>query len=141
MRVAMIRCGLILGKDGGALSMMLPAFHLGMGGQLAGGLQWMSWIHIDDAIGVYLLAIDRGEGAYDATAPNPVRNREFTAALGKALHRPTLFPVPAFALHTIFGEGAYMLTEGQRVLPQRTLESGYTFKYSSLEAALDSLVR
>jgi uncharacterized protein len=140
MRVACIRTGIGLGADGGALARLLPIFRLGLGGVIGSGRQWNSWIHIDDLVGIYLLAIDRGEGALDATSPEPVRNVDFTIALAAAVHRPALFPVPAFALRPIFGEGASILTTGQRVLPERPLALGYVFQYPNLRDALVPIV-
>lgn len=138
MRVACIRTGIVLGPDGGALARLLPIFKLGLGGVIGSGRQWNSWVHIDDVVGIYLLAIDRAESALNATAPEPVRNVDFTWALASALHRPAFLPVPAFALRAIFGEGASVLTTGQRVLPERTLSLGYTFRYSQIGPALCS---
>jgi uncharacterized protein (TIGR01777 family) len=138
MRVACIRTGIVLGPDGGALARLLPIFKLGLGGVIASGRQWYSWIHIDDVVGIYLLAIDRADGALNATAPEPVRNVDFTWALASALHRPAFLPVPAFAFRAIFGEGASILTTGQRVLPERTLSLGYEFHYPQLAAAFSS---
>lgn len=138
MRVARIRTGIVLGPDGGALARLLPIFKAGLGGIIGNGRQWSSWIHIDDVVGIYLLALDRAEGALNATAPEPVRNIDFTWALASALHRPAFLPVPAFALHAIFGEGASVLTTGQRVLPERTLSLGYEFHYPQIAAALSS---
>ncbi|MBV8602189.1 MAG: DUF1731 domain-containing protein, partial [Candidatus Eremiobacteraeota bacterium] len=92
-------------------------------------------------VAMYVRALERGDGVYNATAPQPLRNAEFTKILGATLHRPALFPVPAFALATLLGEGAMLLTEGQRVLPERTLASGYSFKFPSLQAALEDLLR
>jgi uncharacterized protein (TIGR01777 family) len=140
MRVALVRTGVVLGLDGGAIAKMLPAFRLGAGGVIGDGRQWFSWIHIDDAVGIYLLAIDRAAGPLNATAPEPVTNAQFTLALGAALHRPTFFPTPTFALRMLLGEGANVLLHGQRVIPERTLAEGYTFKYPLLEAALTSLL-
>ncbi|MBD5632954.1 MAG: TIGR01777 family protein [Candidatus Eremiobacteraeota bacterium] len=139
MRVAKIRTGLVLGADGGALAKLLPLFKLGLGGIVASGRQWYPWIHIADEIGIYLHAIDGTSGALNATAPNPVRNAEFTHALGKALHRPTLFPAPAFAVGLVLGEGASVVTQGQRVVPTRTLATGYTFRYETIDDALVAL--
>jgi uncharacterized protein (TIGR01777 family) len=139
MRVAKIRTGLVLGKDGGALAKLLPLFRLAAGGIVASGRQWYSWISIDDLVGIYLHAIDGTDGVLDGTAPNPVRNAEFTRLLAAALHRPAFFPVPAFAIAAILGEGALVVTEGQRVLPVRTLATGYTFRYESLAAAFAAL--
>jgi uncharacterized protein len=140
MRVALIRTGVVLGTDGGAIAKMLPAFRLGAGGVIGDGRQWFSWVHVDDVVGIYLFAIDRAGGALNATAPEPVTNAQFTLALGAALHRPTIFPTPTFALRMLLGEGANVLLHGQRVLPERTLAEGYTFKYPVLEPALASLL-
>jgi uncharacterized protein (TIGR01777 family) len=137
MRVAKIRTGLVLGRDGGVLGKLL---RLGLGGVVASGDQWCSWIHIDDEVGILLHAIDGAAGVLNATAPNPVSNRDFTHALGRAVHRPTLCPVPAFAAALMLGEGGTVLTEGQRVVPRRTLESGYVFRYPALNEALRALV-
>jgi uncharacterized protein (TIGR01777 family) len=141
MRVAKIRTGLALGTDGGALAALLPLFKAGAGGVVASGNQWYSWIHIADLVGIYLHALDGADGILDATAPNPVTNREFTKALGAALHRPTFLPVPAFAMQLMLGEAAVIVTEGQRVLPKRTLETGYVFSYGAIDAALANLTR
>jgi uncharacterized protein (TIGR01777 family) len=140
MRVAKIRTGLVLGRDGGVLGKLLPLFRLGLGGVVASGGQWYSWIHVDDEVGVLLHAIDGAEGVLNATAPNPVTNRDFTHALGRAVHRPTIFPVPAFAAALMLGEGGTVLTEGQRVVPRRTVESGYVFRHQALDEALQSLM-
>ena len=140
MRVAKVRTGLALGTDGGALAKLLPVFRAGAGGVVASGRQWYSWIAIDDLIGVYVLALDRVEGPLDATAPNPVRNAEFTRALARTLHRPAVLPVPAFALRALLGEAALVLTQGQRVLPERTAATGYAFRYPSLDEALGALL-
>ena len=136
MRVAKVRTGLVLGADGGVLGKLAPLFRAGLGGPIASGRQWCSWIHLDDQLGVYLHALDGMDGILNATAPNPVTNRDFTHALGRALHRPTLFPVPALAAAAILGTGAYILTEGQRVLPARTEATGYRFRHPELDAAL-----
>jgi len=140
MSLTIIRTGLVLGADGGALARILPIFRLGAGGQIGDGAQWYSWIHIDDVVAIYLHALDGTEGILNATSPNPVRNSTFTQALGKALHRPALIPVPPFALRLAFGEGATVILDGQRVLPTRTLETEYHFRYPTLEEALDDIV-
>jgi uncharacterized protein (TIGR01777 family) len=140
MRVAIVRTGVVLGRDGGALAKLLPLFRSGLGGPLASGEQWTSWIHLDDHIGIFLLAIDSYTGALNATAPAPVTNRDFTRALAAAVHRPALLPAPEFALKLVFGEGASILTEGQRVLPEAALAAGYTFRYPDIAAACAALV-
>ena len=140
LRVAKIRTGLALGTDGGALAKLLPLFRAGLGGVIGDGAQWCSWIHVDDLVGIYLHALDGVAGVLDATAPNPVVNRTFTRALGRALGRPTLVPVPAFAVGLLLGEAAVIVTEGQRVLPERTLATGYAFRYPGLDGALRALV-
>ena len=140
MRVAIVRTGLALGRGGGALAKLLPLFRLGLGGVVASGDQWYSWIHLDDLVALYLLAIDRFDGPLNATAPLPVTNREFTRTLGRVLHRPTPFPVPAFALRLVLGAGETVLTTGQRVVPEAALAAGFTFRYPALEPALAALL-
>jgi uncharacterized protein (TIGR01777 family) len=139
MRVACVRTGLVLGADGGALAKLLPLFRAGLGGVVASGEQWYSWIHLADQIGIYQLAIDGYDGVLNATAPNPVKNRDFTRALASAVHRPAIFPAPEFALKLVFGEGAYVVTEGQRVLPDATLAAGYTFRFPEIGPALTDI--
>jgi uncharacterized protein (TIGR01777 family) len=140
MRVGIVRSGLALGSDGGALPRMLPPFRAGMGGVVGSGRQWVSWVHIVDLVRIYLTAIDHCEGALNGCAPNPVSNAAFTHALGEALHRPTKVPVPTFALRAMLGEGADILLRGQRVVPQRTQELGYKFEFPELKAALTNLL-
>jgi uncharacterized protein len=140
MRVAIVRTGLVLGKDGGVLAKLLPLFRTGLGGPVASGAQWNSWIHLDDVIGIYLLAIDGYRGVLNATAPNPVTNRDFTRALAAAVHRPALFPAPEFALKLVFGEGAYIVSEGQCVVPEATLAAGYRFRFPDIDEACADLV-
>jgi uncharacterized protein (TIGR01777 family) len=120
---------------------LLPLFRFGLGGVVASGEQWYSWIHLADQIGIYLLAIDGYSGVLNATAPNPVTNRDFTHALAHAVHRPALFPAPEFALKLVFGEGAYVVTEGQRVLPEATLAAGYDFRFPEIGPALVDITR
>jgi uncharacterized protein (TIGR01777 family) len=139
MRVAKLRTGLVLGTGGGVLGKLAPLYRLGGGGPIATGRQWYSWIHIADQVGLYLHAIDGATGVFNATAPQPTTNRDFNNALGRALHRPAVLPVPAFAIGLVLGEGAYVVTQGQRVLPERTLASGYTFRFPELDAALTDL--
>ncbi|MGH7327740.1 MAG: TIGR01777 family oxidoreductase, partial [Polyangiaceae bacterium] len=110
MRVAIVRLGVVLGADGGALAKMLPPFRLGMGGRLGSGRQWMSWVHVDDAVGIFLLAIDSERGVMNAAAPEPVTNAEFTQVLASTLRRRAILPVPEFALRLLFGQSAQMLT-------------------------------
>lgn len=140
MRVACIRTGLALGPDGGALKTILAPFRTGLGGRLGTGKQWHSWIHIDDLVAIYLLALDRGEGSYNATAPHPVRNSEFTKAIARSLHRPAFVPVPVAAIKAVLGEAASAVTEGQRVLPQRLVSDGFAFKYPLVESALKAVL-
>lgn len=140
MRVAMVRTGVVLGTDGGALEKILLPFRAGIGGVIGSGRQWFSWVHIADLAGIYLTAIDSVDGPVNATAPNPVTNADFTHELGKALHRPTLLPVPTLALRAMLGEGADILLKGQRVLPQRTQELGYHFAFERLTDALANLL-
>jgi uncharacterized protein (TIGR01777 family) len=137
VRVAKIRIGVVLGKGGGALQKILPPFKAFVGGKLGSGKQWMSWVHVDDVVGILYHALTHPmSGAFNATAPNPVTNAQFTTELASALGRPAIFPVPAFALKAMFGEMADMLLGGQRVLPRATLEAGCKFQYPELAGAL-----
>jgi uncharacterized protein (TIGR01777 family) len=140
MRVACVRSGLILSAEGGALAKLLPLFKAGTGGRVGSGRQWYSWIHIRDAVGLYLLALDRVDGAMNATAPNPVRNAEFVERLANALHRPAVLPAPAIVLKLALGEGSTIVLDGQRVLPARAQSEGYAFKFPHLDGALDDLL-
>jgi uncharacterized protein len=141
MRVALVRSGFVLGTDGGGLAKMLPAFRLGLGGVVGKGRQWVSWIHVRDAVGIYLLALDRGSGAINATAPNAVTNAEFTQTLARSLGRPAVAPAPTFALRMLLGEGADVILNGQRVLPTRAVrEYGYDFAFDCIRAALRDLL-
>jgi uncharacterized protein len=138
-RVVILRLGVVLAANGGALGKMLLPFRLGAGGPIGSGQQWMSWVDRDDVVRMILWVIDydHAEGVYNVTAPEPARNRDFTRALGAALHRPAFLPVPSFALKVLFGEMAgEMLIGGQRVLPERATGEGFVFQYSSLGAAL-----
>jgi len=140
VRVACVRTGVVLDAAGGALKTMLPPFKAGLGGPVAGGEQYMPWIHVDDVVGIMLAALDgeAWEGAVNATAPEPVTNREFSKALGRVLHRPAVAPVPALALRLLYGEMAEIVTTGQRAVPARPVELGYEFAHVQLEAALAS---
>lgn len=139
-RVVHIRTGVVLDKDGGALKTMLPPFRIGAGGPVAGGDQYMPWIHLDDIVGLYLAALDgpSWSGAYNGSAPEPVTNKAFSKALGRALHRPAFAPVPAFAIRLLYGDMAEIVTEGQRAVPTRALEAGYAFQHPDLDEALAS---
>ena len=138
MRVVLIRTGVVIGHDGGALKKMLPAFKLGAGGKVGSGDQYMSWIHVDDLVKMYIETLKHGDfsGPYNATAPIPVRNWEFTKILGKVLKRPTMATVPAFILKLLFGEMAKVLLEGSKVLPRKFQEKNFVFKFPTLEGAL-----
>lgn len=138
VRVVHLRIGMVLARGGGALSRMLPPFRLAAGGRLGSGRQWMSWIHIIDLVRLIRFAIEREglHGVVNAVAPSPVTNATFTRALGRALGRPTLFPVPAFALRLALGELASMLLTGQRVVPQAATAAGFTWRYPEVEQAL-----
>lgn len=144
IRTCYLRTGIVLGKKGGALSKMLPAFKLGLGGPMGSGRQWMSWIHISDLIGIILHIVnDKGiEGAVNATAPNPVTNKGFSSTLASALNRPAFMPMPAFVLKLMLGEMALeLLLSGQRVMPEKILDAGYDFQYAELEKALSEVVQ
>jgi uncharacterized protein len=140
LRVAIVRTGIALGTDGGALEKILLPFRFGVGGIVGSGRQWFSWIHIDDLARIYLMALDAIEGPVNACAPNPVTNATFTHELGAALHRPAKVSVPTLALRAMLGEGAQMLLTGQRVLPRRTEELGYRFEFAQLTGALANLL-
>jgi uncharacterized protein (TIGR01777 family) len=141
IRVARIRTGIVLGKGGGALEQMLPPFKAFVGGRLGSGKQWMSWIHLDDLVGIICHALDNPvSGAVNGTAPNPVTNTDFTSELARALHRPAIFPVPEFAIKTIFGEMAGIVLASQRILPKAAEGAGYQFRYPQLGPALRAVV-
>jgi uncharacterized protein (TIGR01777 family) len=143
IRVVNARFGIILDKKGGALAKMLPPFRMGVGGRIGSGKQWMSWIALDDVVGAlkFALTSDSLRGPVNFVAPNPVTNIQFTKTLGKALSRPAIFPIPAFAVRLLFGEmGDALLLGSQRVEPERLNSAGYQFKYSQLEAALPAVL-
>jgi uncharacterized protein (TIGR01777 family) len=142
VRVAIIRVGVVLDKNGGALAKMLPPFKFGAGGPVGSGKQWMSWIHHEDMAGILLLALDHAEakGPLNGTAPNPVTNKEFGHALGRVLHRPSFLPTPAFALRVMLGEVAEVVTNGQRVVPRKAQALGYAFQFPQIEAALANVL-
>ncbi|MBX3617315.1 TIGR01777 family oxidoreductase [Nitrosomonas sp.] len=143
VRRASIRTGVVLG-DGGMLRKLLPLFKLGLGGPVGNGQQWLPWIHIDDIVSIYIAAAldSRYQGPINAVAPNPVRYREFTAALGQALQRPAFFPTPTFILKLALGEAAALALNSYRIAPKRLLEEfGFQFKFHDLPTALANLYR
>jgi uncharacterized protein (TIGR01777 family) len=141
VRVVLLRTGIVLDKNGGALGQMLTPFKLFVGGPVGSGKQWMSWIHNEDEVGLILFALDHPEisGPFNASAPIPVTNRDFSTALGTALGRPSFFPTPGFMLRIMLGESAEIVTNGQRVLPKKALAAGYDFKFKTIYAALGEI--
>jgi uncharacterized protein (TIGR01777 family) len=142
IRVVTVRIGMVLGPRGGALAKMLLPFRLGLGGRLGSGRQWMSWIHLDDLVALIRFALGEGSltGPVNATAPEPVTNAEFTRELGRALGRPAVLPVPAFALRLLYGEMAEVLLSSQRVLPAAAQAAGFSFRHARLAPALRHLL-
>lgn len=138
MRVACTRTGVVLSPTGGALAKMLPPFRLGIGGPVAGGRQFVPWIHLDDVVGAVLHCLDdeHAEGAINVTAPTPVTNAELSHALGRALGRPAVLPVPGVAVKLLYGEMAEIVTTGQRAIPAGLQALGYEFRHPEIEAAL-----
>ena len=138
VRTVILRTGVLLDPADGALARMLPPFRLGVGGPVAGGDQYISWIAPEDLVRLYLAALDNPDwsGRFNATAPEPVTNRQFAHALGRVLHRPALLPIPAFALQALYGEMAGVVTTGQRALPVRVLERGFEFRHPAIDGAL-----
>lgn len=141
-RVCLVRTGVVLDRGGGALAKMLPAFRLGLGGRLASGEHWFPWIHREDMVSIYgwLLARQASSGAYNASAPEPVTNAAFTRALGEALGRPALLPMPAMALKALFGEMSGLLLASDRMVPQRLLEEGFRFRHPRIGPALEAIL-
>ena len=141
IRVVSLRLGVVLGR-GGALAKMLPPFRFGVGGRIGSGRQWMSWIHIADAVALILFALGNTalRGPVNATSPQPVTNLEFTHELAGALHRPAIFPVPPVALKLLFGEMAGVLLGSQRVLPKTAEAAGFQFRYPELRPALEEIL-
>jgi uncharacterized protein len=137
-RVVTVRIGVVLDKAGGALGQLLTPFKFGGGGPVGSGRQWMSWIHHEDLVGLFLLALDKpaASGPMNGTAPKPVTNKEFAQALGRALHRPAFMPMPGFMMRLLIGEAADVVLKGQRVLPRQALALGYEFKFPTIDAAL-----
>jgi len=143
LRLVIVRTGHVLDASGGLLGELLPPFKLGLGGPIAGGRQYVSWIHMDDEVGILLWALDNEavSGTVNSTAPNPVTNREFAQAIGRALGRPASVPVPGFVLDLKFGgEFGKVLRGGQRVMPRRAVDLGYQFRYSDIDSALKNLL-
>lgn len=142
VRVVLVRIGIVLGKGGGAMQEMLPIFKFGLGGTLGSGTQYVPWIHVEDVASMLVWAADHPEvrGAVNASAPEPVTHKHFTKAIGKALHRPTFFPAPKFALKLLLGEFAESLFFSQRVVPKVALDNGFEFKFDRIEQAVEDIV-
>ena len=142
LRVAVIRIGIVLDPAGGALKEMMPPFKMFVGGPIGSGNQVMSWIHADDLVGIFLHALDHSEvsGPVNATAPNPVSNKAFSKALGKAIGRPSFMWTPAFAIRVMLGGVADVVVNGQKVMPKKALAAGYQFRYPEIEGALANLL-
>lgn len=140
-RTAILRFGVVLGADGGALAKMLPAFKLGLGGIIGDGWMMTSWIDLDDLVAIYAFVLEHQcEGIYNATAPQPLSNYDFTKTLGKVLHRPTFLPVPTFVIKLLFGEGSTVLLDSKEVYPKCLLEKGFVFQYPDLESSLRKIL-
>lgn len=139
LRVVSFRQGMVLTRDGGALRQMLLPFKLGVGGRVASGRQWWSWVSLDDLVAAYLFVLESElAGPVNLASPSPVTSAAFAKALGRALHRPAVLPVPAVTIKVLFGErGEAVVLEGQRTLPARLLDAGFTFSYADLDAALE----
>ena len=143
IRVVLLRTGLVLAREGGFLKRLLPPFRLGLGGPIGNGRQWMPWIHLRDEIGLidFLLQREDARGPYNACSPQPVRNKAFARALGRALHRPALLPLPGPLLKLGLGELSGLLLGGQKAVPQRALAEGYAFRFTDLDSALADLLK
>jgi uncharacterized protein (TIGR01777 family) len=141
-RVILTRFGIVLGEEGGTLSQMVPLYKYYIGGSIGSGKQWFSWIHIQDLVEAIVVLMSQPEvsGPLNLCSPNPVRNKDLAKALGKALHRPSFFPAPAFMVRLILGEFGTLILKGQRVLPRRLLDNGFVFQYPDLGKALQSLL-
>jgi len=144
IRTVLLRTGIVLSKDGGALATMLTPFKFGVGGVVGSGRQWMSWVSLDDVIGIINFALENEtlRGAVNVAGPNPVTNEEFTKTLGDVLYRPTFLPLPEFAVNLVFGEmGDALLIDSTRVEPKRLKDAGYEFKFTNLRSALEHAVK
>jgi uncharacterized protein (TIGR01777 family) len=141
-RVVITRFGIVMGEKGGALSQMIPFFKKYIGGPIGSGKQWFSWVHIKDLAEAFVFLLEHPEisRAVNICSPNPVRNKDFAKALGKALHRPSFFPAPRFMVKLVLGEFGSVILEGQRVIPRRLLENGFVFQYPDIDKALQSIV-
>ncbi len=141
-RVAIMRFGVVLGKQGGAIATMKTPFKLGMGGSIGSGKQWFPWIHVDDLVAAILFLIDSSDlsGVFNFTAPDSVRQKEFARALGRAVNRPTFMPTPAFVMKSLLGEFGQTLLMGQKVIPKALQERGFVFKYPQLKDALQEIL-
>ena len=142
VRTLIFRFGLVLGHEGGLMKQMLPVFRLGLGGPVADGQQHFSWVHVDDLVDAYHFVLNNPSlsGVYHICSPKPVTNLQFTHRLGTVLQKPTPFKVPALMLRLLFGEGADVMTSGQRVVPERFIKDGFIFRYADLEPALEDIV-
>lgn len=141
-KVAIFRFGIVLGEGGGALSKMLLPFKMGLGGVIGSGNQAFSYIHIEDLLNAYKFVIEKElDGVFNLCAPEPTTNKGLTKALGKALNRPTFFPVPEFILEIIFSEGAKVLTDGQSAIPKKLLDNGFVFKYKNIEETINNICK
>ena len=144
IRTVLLRTGIVLSKDGGALATMLTPFKLGVGGVVGSGKQWMSWVSLDDVVAIVNFALENEglRGAVNVAAPHPVTNEEFTKTLGSVLYRPTFLPLPEFAVNLVFGEmGDALLLASTRVIPRRLVDAGYEFKFTDLKTALEHAVK
>ncbi|MBN3893210.1 MAG: TIGR01777 family protein [Nostoc sp. JL31] len=141
VRLVILRFGIVLG-NGGALGKMIPPFKLFAGGPIGSGRQWFSWIHVDDLVNLILQALTKPEieGVYNATAPNPVRMADLSQTMGQVMNRPSWLPVPAFAIEALLGDGAIVVLEGQQVIPKRTVQTGFEYKYPNLQSALTQIL-
>jgi len=142
VRLVILRLGIVLGKDGGALAKMITPFKMFAGGPIGSGNQWFSWIHRDDLVNLILQAVTDANmsGVYNATAPNPVQMNELSQTMGTVLNRPSWLPVPSFAIEAMLGDGAIVVLEGQQVLPERTLTTGFQYQYPNLQGALKKIL-
>ena len=141
--MVLLRLGIVLDREGGALGKMVPTFQAFMGGPLGDGQQWFSWIHREDAVGLIIesLTNKKLEGPVNCVAPSPVRMREMCESLGETLGKPSWLPMPDFALRAVLGEGSTLVLQGQRIQPKTALDVGYKFKYARIDDALKQILR